>query len=781
MSKGGAVVIRHWRQILLGLLLVASAGAQLYWIWEDQTRLPVGEGYVYLSNLFELMDGVGRYETADLWSSLGLLSKGGRPPLYQLLTMPFISLFGRSEDAALCVNVLFLAILVYSTYGMGRLAGGANAGLLAAFLVVSYPPIVNLTRVYLPHSVLPACVALSSWLLLLLLERRSSRIAWAFGASLAFGLLVHPRFAYVALGPAVIFVIYMVFFQPSESDPRGIKGLAPWLLNKLRDRFVLYGLLPAALIALGLALPWYLTRGLRLLQAQQRLKIERTAGEWYSIGFPDIEPSFWWYLRTTPGAISNVLAACLMAGMVSALFRRRLHGMALLITLIAGYAVLGQEAIIRCWWNFALVLPLAAALTAIWAVGIRRRWLSHGATAVCVVAGALNFALVSWGGGSWSRPVALALGSPLSDDETCNSRRTMALCPTSPRVEHWPVPEIQRMIFEDPDCQSGRRCQVTVIAYGERQALLSQVLFNYYLARDQLQARMVGGPGSPAVKFLAPYDLAGLLESDYLLFPDIYLEQPADSYYGVSLRFLQSAPEVFTEAHRQVATFEPSYGPPVRLVKRIKPLTIREAETSISALELAEVYKSRKYQLLATLYAREGQLDQVVRLWQQALEGDPGDVTARMRLAEAYGKLGSREQAIAELQRVIGLAPRSHLALRSLGDQYLALGENDRAVELYRETVEISAGDLAARIKLGRALARTGDVDAAISELESAIRLAPDNIRPRHALAGIHRSQGNRDRAIAIYEEIREMDPTDERSRDALARLQRFGAQDRAK
>ena len=96
------------------------------------------------------------------------------------------------------------------------------------------------------------------WLLLLLLKTRAVKIAWLFGASLAFGMLIHINFLFLLLAPTVIFGIYMLFFQENPRRPHDFNSTPQWVFMKLREPFAVHGLLPAALLAIGITAAWYL-------------------------------------------------------------------------------------------------------------------------------------------------------------------------------------------------------------------------------------------------------------------------------------------------------------------------------------------------------------------------------------------------------------------------------------------------------------------------------------------------------------------------------------------
>ena len=244
------------------MLIVVVSAANLWWIRRDVAPMPhPNDPYIYLSNTLAFVDQLRSDGFDDLSSSLSRLSFKGRSPLYQLLTVPFILVFGRSLDAALSINVVFVAVLLISVYAIGRVVASGRAGLIAAVVVASYPPVIHLSRIYRPHGMLPVFTALSVLSLLLLLRDRTVRRAWTFGASLAAGVLLHPTFLYVLAAPTLVFGSYVALCQTAPRRPATLLQAPSWLGGKLRDPLVTRGLLPAALLVLATALPWYLTEG----------------------------------------------------------------------------------------------------------------------------------------------------------------------------------------------------------------------------------------------------------------------------------------------------------------------------------------------------------------------------------------------------------------------------------------------------------------------------------------------------------------------------------------
>ncbi len=349
----------------LAVLVVVVTLTSAAWNVQDTRPMPIQDAHIYLTKALQFSDTIQAGAVTGSWRSVSRLGFQGRPPLYQLLTVPFIWLFGRSMDAALSVNLVFQAVLIVSTYGIGSLVKNRRAGLLAALLVAAYPPVLNLSRMYLPHYAAVACVALSLWLLLLLIQTRSVRIGWLFGASLGLGALVSHYFVLHLSVPTVLSGLYMTLFQTNPRWPHSLGAAPSWLLAKLRDTFVLRGLVPAALIAVALMAPWYLTNGLELFSILERIM------EWedVAVGFREVEPSFWWYALTMPGAISRVFAVFLVGGLVAGIIERRVYTSVLVIAVLAAYCSLSLETT-WAWYRFAPALPAAAALTASWVVDV---------------------------------------------------------------------------------------------------------------------------------------------------------------------------------------------------------------------------------------------------------------------------------------------------------------------------------------------------------------------------------------------------------------------------
>jgi hypothetical protein len=575
-AKTGLDDVARRRAMLAALALAALAtgvvALDLWWIARDSAPMPHPyDPYAFLARAL-------RFPEAPGWAGVAALSLQGRPPLYQLLSLPLLAVFGRSLDAALLLNVAFKLVLLGCTYGIGRLLGGVRAGLLAALLVAAYPPVVYLGHVYRPHAVLPACVAASTLLLLLLLRRPSPQLAWASGLSLAFGLLIHPTFALVLGLPSLAAGVFLALFRAPPRWPPAPTRSGAWLLAKLRHPLVTRGLLPAALIALLPALLWYLSYGATLVDAHQ---LVASRARPLQLGFPRLSSELFWYVLSAPAALSNVLTALVVLGVLQCLWRPSPPRLLLVFALGAGLLSLNLHAT-RAWWYGAELLPLAAAISAVGVVELRPAALARAGAALCAIVAIFLLAFVHLGDAPWSRPVARALGSRVGK-ASCATLRNALFCPGPPRSDTWPFTAMMAAAAaHDASCGSARPCVVFLAGkmqyrpYGDGWPTLSSALFDFHAA--------LGAP-QHAFAFRVPVrdhcGMDGMLGSDYVVWfePD---GAERIGCFGAWSEFLAAPPPAL--GYETLARFELPGGRHARLSARTAPATPQEREAVAEAL-----------------------------------------------------------------------------------------------------------------------------------------------------------------------------------------------------
>jgi 4-amino-4-deoxy-L-arabinose transferase-like glycosyltransferase len=176
-----------------------------------------------------------------------------RTPLFPASASIMYRLFGYSEDVATMVNVLYMAIALAATYGIGLRWGRSAAmggrapllGLTAAALLALFPMFYCMSRYFYIEFALTAMVALVVFLLLATdgFKRRGASLL--FGLSLGLGMLTKRTFGVFAIGPVLVALL--------------ASGVWPELWRRVRQRPRIYP--KNAVLALGgglaLATLWY--------------------------------------------------------------------------------------------------------------------------------------------------------------------------------------------------------------------------------------------------------------------------------------------------------------------------------------------------------------------------------------------------------------------------------------------------------------------------------------------------------------------------------------------
>ena len=141
------------------------------------------------------------------------------PPLTRLLCAPFIILFNLDIDSVvLLMNIIFLPILIFSVFKIGRTLQNYKAGILAAFLITMYPMMVGLTRHCNIDLALMAMIALSFYLLLKTDNFSSRKYSVIFGISAGLGLLTKHAFFIFMFPP----VLYMLFYSRNRESFKNV-------------------------------------------------------------------------------------------------------------------------------------------------------------------------------------------------------------------------------------------------------------------------------------------------------------------------------------------------------------------------------------------------------------------------------------------------------------------------------------------------------------------------------------------------------------------------------
>ena len=245
----------HLDAVVLGSLFLFHAINN--WIWAVSNVTLLGwDRNSHLGKTLIYFDILQAINPRDLVSALTWQTY--RPPLVFVVAAVCYRFWGRSTDTALMSNVLYVAMTLVGTYGIGRKICGRQVGLLAAFLVSVYPILFSLSRAFYVDYALVAFVTTSIYLLLLSDHFRDRKYSLIWGLSLGFGMLVKWTFAAFLIGPSVYIVVRSRVLLFTSG-----RGVNAWFMRKpdLLPRFSLRGIWgwPATHVSIGLLLTliWY--------------------------------------------------------------------------------------------------------------------------------------------------------------------------------------------------------------------------------------------------------------------------------------------------------------------------------------------------------------------------------------------------------------------------------------------------------------------------------------------------------------------------------------------
>lgn len=129
------------------------------------------------------------------------------PPFFHLSITLLYALFGTFFDVACCVNVIFLAILLFSIYGIGKNLFNREAGLISALFISFIPMLINLQRDLFIDFALISMISLSIFLLLKTQNFKNINYSILFGIVAGCTLLTKWTAIFFLIAP-VVWVLY---------------------------------------------------------------------------------------------------------------------------------------------------------------------------------------------------------------------------------------------------------------------------------------------------------------------------------------------------------------------------------------------------------------------------------------------------------------------------------------------------------------------------------------------------------------------------------------------
>jgi 4-amino-4-deoxy-L-arabinose transferase-like glycosyltransferase len=378
---------RHRDALILGLMVVAMTALNMLWA-SLEPRPPHWDKARHLTNSLVYLDTFG--STSFLhW----LQAYYTYPPLVYWITDTFYTVLGTSAIwVAVLSQTIFLAVLAFSTYGIGKHLWSRRVGLLAAVFVLTSPMLVSQFKDYMLDAPLTATVALALYLLIRADAFRERRSSVLFGAACGLGMLTKWNFALSIALPGLVAVIVAVRAS---------------LASRSASRIV--NIMVAGAAGFAIAGWWYVHNFSTFVSDTTRG--EAAAGSFE--GDPPIASlnSLLWYSWNLVTNQLYLIPFLLFVAGVLVLFRKKgaartnLYPVLLIAGTYLAYTLLHN----KDDRYTEPMLPAVAVLATYWLDGLRPR-LRAWATGGISVYGAATFLAISFGIGFLPKDVFLNLG-----------------------------------------------------------------------------------------------------------------------------------------------------------------------------------------------------------------------------------------------------------------------------------------------------------------------------------------------------------------------------------
>jgi Flp pilus assembly protein TadD len=138
---------------------------------------------------------------------------------------------------------------------------------------------------------------------------------------------------------------------------------------------------------------------------------------------------------------------------------------------------------------------------------------------------------------------------------------------------------------------------------------------------------------------------------------------------------------------------------------------------------------------------RNDQDEQAVDIFKQAIQNDPNNAEAHLRLGMSYAALDKKDEADGEYKKAIEVFKKKTAGDSKEAESYFYLGEahsflhqDEDAVRAYRQATKLNPDDEEAWYRLGMALTRLAQYPEASSAFQKALDIDPNDSRASDGL-----------------------------------------------
>lgn len=200
-------------QLILFGIIAFFITTNIIWIAKD-TLPPVWDANAHMANsltFYRMLCGQPSLKTLERVFSMSFPYL----PFFHLTAFPVIYVLGFSEDTMLYVNFLYIPILVLSLFGIGRILFNARVGILSCFLLIFYPIVFGISRMFMLDFALLAMVTQAQYLILKREEEGGK--AWLLLCALITAALIK-KIAFIFLVPTMAALFLRKLYKKKKID-----------------------------------------------------------------------------------------------------------------------------------------------------------------------------------------------------------------------------------------------------------------------------------------------------------------------------------------------------------------------------------------------------------------------------------------------------------------------------------------------------------------------------------------------------------------------------------
>ncbi len=188
-----------------------------------------------------------------------------------------------------------------------------------------------------------------------------------------------------------------------------------------------------------------------------------------------------------------------------------------------------------------------------------------------------------------------------------------------------------------------------------------------------------------------------------------------------------------------------------------------EQAVEVAAVELERhpnESESDVWQVQGMALLRSGKVDEAQSRLQAAVETDPANGMARVRLATALVEAGLLSDAVPHYRQAVETMPGYNPGIIGLAQTYQKLGRMEEAAEMFAQALRNNPYDPLAATSLAQIELTGGKVQAATARLEELLRWMPENAVAHANLGVCYSRSGRAEDAIGAYRAALALEPT---------------------